>query len=201
MSDWQDKLPPRMRERLAEAGELTPDERQKLKAAEELNTVLSGFYKGDLDSDGLWNRLKQFKEQGRTTFLKDAQMQLIDSLTINSAGPELQRRKAAIVAVETLKSQPNTAALEQSLNAIEALQARKKKEMQQGYDYLKAEIERNPQLRVQQVKQGDQTVVVQLTVEEAVKLRPEWKNFLTQHEAAFAEEFGKVMDRIRKQAK
>jgi len=166
-----------------------------------LNAILSEFYKGDLDSEGLWNRLKPFREQGRTAFLKDAQMRLIESLTLNSVGPELQRRKAAIVAIETLKSQPNTASLEQSLNAIEALQARKKKEMQQGHDYLKTEIERNPQLRMQQVKQGDQTVVVQLTVDEAVKLRPEWKNFLVEHERIFAEEFGKVMERIKKQAK
>lgn len=201
MSDWESKLPPRLRERLAEAGELTPEERQKMKAAEEVNAILGDFYKGDIDSEGLWKRLKPLQEQGRAALLKDAQLRLVESLTMNSPAPELAKRRSAIVAIETLKTPPNTAALEQAIGAIDSLQARYKKEMQQGYDYLKAEVERNPQLRMKQVKQGDQMMVVQLTVDEAIKVRPEWKDFLADHDARFGQEFGKVIERIKKQVR
>ncbi len=201
MSDWEDKLPPIMREKLAKIGSLTPEEKERMKASEQLTAVLSAFYKGDLDSEGLWKKLKAFKDQGKVPLLKEAQLQLIDSLTLGSTGPELQKRKSGIVAIETIKSEANTSAIEQTLNQIDALQARYKKEIQQGYDQLKAQIVRNPQLRMQQVKQGDTTVVVQLTIDETIKMLPEWKNFLTEHERRCSQEFAKIIEKLKRQVK
>ena len=42
------------------------------------------------------------------------------------------------------------------------------------------------------------TVLVQLTVDEAVKLRPEWKNFLADHDKRHSQEFSKTLERLRK---
>ncbi|MCX8126198.1 MAG: hypothetical protein N3E40_03530, partial [Dehalococcoidia bacterium] len=131
----------------------------------------------------------------------EAQLQLIETLTLNIAGPELQKRKAGILAIETLKGQANTSALEQALNTIDALQLRYKKELQQGYDYLKAQVERDPRSRVRQVKQGQQTVVIQLSVDEAVRSSEEWQNFLAEHEKRFSQEFDRVIERLKKQVK
>lgn len=201
MATWEDKLPPIMREKLASIGDLTPEEKARMKAAEQLNDILAAFYKGDLDADGLWQKLKPFKDEGKTTLLKDAQLQLIDSLALNSAGPELQKRKSGIVAIETLKGQAGTSALEQTLGTIDTLQTRYKKELQQGYDYLKAEVEKDPRARMRQVKQGQQTVVVQLTVDEAVKSSQEWQKFTAEHEKRFSQEFARIIDRLKKQVK
>jgi len=201
MATWEDKLPPIMREKLAGIGDLTPEEKARMKAAEQLSGVLAAFYKGDIDSDGLWKKLKPLKDEGKESLLKEAQLQLIDSLTLNSTGPELQKRKSGIVAIETLKGQAGTSALEQALGTIDALQARHKKELQQGYDYLKAEVERDPRARVRQVKQGQQTVMVQLTVDEAVKSSQEWQKFTTEHEKRFSQDFARIIDRLKKQVK
>ncbi len=201
MATWEDKLPPIMREKLASIGDLTPEEKARMKAAEQLNGILAAFYKGDLDADGLWQKLKPFKDEGKVALLKEAQLQLIDSLTLNSVGPELQKRKSGIVAIETLKGQAGTSALEQTLGMIDALQARYRKELQQGYDYLKAEVERDPRARMRQVKQGQQTVVVQLTVDEAVRSSQEWQKFISEHEKRFSQEFARIIDRLKKQVK
>ncbi|MEW6141714.1 MAG: hypothetical protein AB1597_00965 [Chloroflexota bacterium] len=201
MATWEDKLPPIMREKLAGIGDLTPEEKARMKAAEQLSGILAAFYKGDIDADGLWQKLKPLKDEGKGSLLKEAQLQLIDSLTLNSTGLELQKRKSGIVAIETLKSQATTSALEQMLGTIDALQGRYKKELQQGYDYLKAEVERDPRARVRQVKQGQQTVVVQLTVDEAVKSSQEWQNFVAEHEKRFSQEFSRIIDRLKKQVK
>jgi len=201
MATWEDKLPPILREKLASIGDLTPEEKARMRAAEQLSSILSAFYKGDIDSDGLWKKLKPFKDEGKESLLREAQLQLIDSLTLNSVGPELQKRKSGIVAIETLKGQGGTSAVEQTLGMIDALQSRYKKELQQGYDYLKAEVERDPRARMRQVKQGQQTVVVQLTVEEAVKTSQEWQKFTAEHEKRFSQEFARIIDRLKKQVK
>jgi hypothetical protein len=172
-----------------------------MKAAGELSNLLSAFYKGDLDADGLWKRLKALKDEGKAPLLKEAQLQLIDSLTMHSTPAELQKRKTGLVAIETIKGQSGVAALEQTLGMIDALQAKYKKELQQGYDYLKSEIERNPQLRMRKVQQGGQQVVVQLTVDEAVKTSQEWQNFNSEHEKRFGGEFTRIIERLKKQVK
>ena len=201
MPNWEDSLPPRMRERLAAAGDFTAEEKARMKAAGELSNLLSAFYKGDLDADGLWKRLKALKDEGKAPLLKEAQLQLIDSLTMHSTPAELQKRKTGLVAIETIKGQSGVAALEQTLGMIDALQAKYKKELQQGYDYLKSEIERNPQLRMRKVQQGGQQVVVQLTVDEAVKTSQEWQNFNSEHEKRFGGEFTRIIERLKKQVK
>ena len=199
MPGWEDKLPPIARERLAKIGAITPAEKEKIKASEQLDSLLSEFYKGALDSEGLWKKLKAYKEEGKVFLLKEAQIKLIDSLTLQSIATELQKRKAGIVAIESLKAHPNTSILEQSLNSIDTSQTRYKKEMQQRYDQLKAEIERNPQLRMRQVKQGQTTVVMELTVDEAIRTSPEWVNFLAMHERRYSQELAKVIQRLKGQ--
>ena len=201
MPGWEDKLPPIARERLAKIGAITPAEKEKIKASEQLDSLLSEFYKGALDSEDLWKKFKVYKEEGKVFLLKEAQIKLIDSLTLQSITTELQKRKVGIVAIESLKTHPNTSILEQSLNSIDTSQTRYKKEMQQRYDHLKAEIERNPQLRMQQVKQGQTTVVMELTVDEAIRTSPEWVNFLAMHERSYSQEFAKVIQRLKGQVK
>ena len=73
--------------------------------------------------------------------------------------------------------------------------------MQQAYNNLKAQVERNPQLRMQQVKQDEATVVMQLSVDEAVKASSEWKNFISYHEKRYSQEFAKATEKLKKEVK
>jgi hypothetical protein len=201
MAQWEEKLPPIIRERLARIGEATPEEKEQMRDSERLNSLLSEFYKGELDSEGLWKRLKRYREQGKGSLLREAQLKLIDSLNLGSAVAEFQKRKEGILATETLKENQNTPMLELHLNSIESLQRRYKDEMEQAYNSLKMQVERNPQLRIQQVKQGQTTIVMQLSVDEAIKINPEWKSFMTEHERRYSQEFAKVIGRLKKEVK
>jgi hypothetical protein len=198
MSNWEDSLPPILRAKIEKAGSLTPEERTRQKAKDQIDTILSKFYRGDLDADALWKELKPLKDQGKVAFLREAELAMLDGLSINTNPVELVKRKKGIIALDSVRGEGGTSAVEQSLGGIDLLQAKFKKEKQQAYDQLRAEIERNPQLRVRQVKQGGQTVAAQLSVDETIKTLPEWQDFLVNHEQQASEEFSRVIDRVRK---
>lgn len=76
MVDWEKELPPVMKDRLAEVGEVTQGDKERMKELENLDSLLKEFYKGQLDANGLWERLKEFQEQGKQFLLRDAYTKL-----------------------------------------------------------------------------------------------------------------------------
>ncbi len=196
MRNWEKDLPPIARERLAKIGELTQEEKEKMVDSEKVNSLLSEFYQGQIDSESLWKRLK---EENNPSLLKEAQMKLINSLSFGSTQVELQRKKEGILAIETLKEEQNTPIVELNLSLIEDLQKRYEAEIEQAYNGIRAEVERNPQLRVKQVQQGQSTMLVQLSVEEAIKQLPQWQDFLSDQEKRYSQEFAKVMEKLKRE--
>lgn len=197
MTSWEDRLPPIARERLARAGDVTPEERERMKDSERVDSLLSEFYREGLSSEGLWAKLRQYVEEGKGHLLTEVQSRLVDSLSLGSSPPEIEKRKSGLLAIESLKSEKKTPALEAGLRLIEELRKRYGEETQQVYERLRAEVERNPRLRMEQVKQGQNTMLVQLTVDEAVKRLPQWADFLVQHENRYTEEFGRAIHRLK----
>ncbi|MDY6916738.1 MAG: hypothetical protein SVP26_02160 [Chloroflexota bacterium] len=197
MTSWEDKLPPIARERLARAGDVTPEERERMKDSERVDSLLSEFYREGLSSEGLWAKLRQYVDEGKGHLLTEVQSRLVDSLSLGSNPLEIEKRKTGLVAIESLKAEQNTPALEAGLSLVEELRRRYGDETQQVYDRLRAEVEKNPRLRMEQVKQGQNTMLVQLTVDEAVKRLPQWGDFLVQHENRYAEEFSRAIHRLK----
>ena len=76
--DWEKALPPIAREKLARIGELTLEEKEKMTVSEKVNSLLSEFYQGEIDPEGLWKRLKV---ENKPSLLRETQMRLIDSLS------------------------------------------------------------------------------------------------------------------------
>jgi len=198
MRNWEKDLPPIAREKLAKIGELTREEKEKMIDSEKVNSLLSEFYQGRIDPEGLWKRLK---EEGKPSLLKEAQIRLVDSLNFGSTPVELQRKREGILAIETLKEEKNTSIVELNLNLMEDLQKRYKTEIEQAYNGIKAEVERNPQLRVKQVQQGQGTMIIQLSVDEAIKQLPQWRDFLFNQEKRYSQEFDRVIDKLKKELK
>jgi len=196
MRNWEKDLPPLARERLAKIGELTREEKEKMVDSEKVDSLLSEFYQGQIDPESLWKRLK---EEGKPSLLREAQVRLIDSLSFGSTPAELQRKKDGILAIETLKEGQNTSVVELDLNLMEDLQKRYRAEIEQAYNSIRAEVERNPQLRVKQVQQGQNTMIVQLSVDEAIKQLPQWQDFLSDHEKRYSQEFAKVMEKLKRE--
>ena len=81
------------------------------------------------------------------------------------------------------------------------LQKRYKAEIEQAYDNIRAEVERNPRLRVKQVQQGQNTMVIQLTVDEAIKQLPQWREFLSNQEKRYSQEFARVVEKLKRELK
>jgi hypothetical protein len=196
MRNWEKGFPPIARERLARIGELTQEEKEKMVDSEKVNSLLSEFYQGQIDPESLWKRLK---EEGKPSLLREAQMRLIDSLSFGSTPAELQRKKDGILAIETLKERQNTSIVELNLNLMEDLQKRYRAEIEQAYNVIRSEVERNPQLRVKQVPQGQSTMIVQLSVDEAITQLPQWRDFLSNQEKRYSQEFAKVMEKLKRE--
>jgi len=198
MRNWEKDLPPIARERLARIGELTREEKEKMIDSEKVNSLLSEFYQGQIAPESLWKRLK---EEGKLSLLRETQMRLIDSLSFGSTPAELQRKKDGILAIETFKEGQNTSVVELNLNLVEDLQKRYRAEIEQAYNGIRSEVERNPQLRVKQVQQGQNTLIVQLSVDETIKQLPQWQDFLSDQEKRYSQEFAKVMEKLKRELK
>ncbi len=176
-------------EKAEELGKLTDVENEKMKKEEELKSLLSEFYKGRIDRDGLWQRLKG----SAPSFLKEVQQNLADSIGLGSTSEEFQKRKDGILAIETLKDTRKVPEIEDILAEIESL----RNEYQEGKDKVAQElreaVEKNPQLRMQPVRTPDGKTVYQaaVSVDEAVQARI--SEFLAQHEETFGAEFNKMI--------
>ena len=196
MRNWEKGLPPIAREKLAKISELTREEKEKMIDSEKVNSLLSEFYQGRIDPENLWKRLK---EEGKPSLLREAQIRLADSLNFGSTPVELQKKRDGISAIETLKEEQNTSIVELNLNLMEDLQKRYKVEIEQAYNAIKAEVERNPQLRVKQVQQGQGTMIIQLSVDEAIKQLPQWRDFLFNQEQRYSQEFARVIEKLKRE--
>ena len=196
MRNWEKDLSPIARERLAKIGELTQEEKERMIDSEKVNSLISEFHQGQINPESLWKKLK---EEGKPSLLRQAQVRLLDSLSFGIPPAELQRKGEGILAIETLKEEQNTSVIELNLNRIEESQKRYRAEIEQAYDGIRAEVERNPRLRVKQVQQGQNTMVVQLTVDEAIKQLPQWREFLSNQEKRYSQEFTSIMENLRRE--
>jgi hypothetical protein len=182
-------------EKAAEIGELTPEEKERIRDQEKIKSILTEFYKGQIDRDGLWQKLKGSKP----SLLKEAQQYLVDSLGLGSTPEEFQQRKEGILAIETLKVKQNVPAIEQTLNSVKVLQ----KEYQDGKDKAEEElreaIEQNPQLRLRPVRTPDGRTVLQAaySVDEAVQAR--LSEFMSQHEEKYNQKFIRLLEKLNKE--
>jgi hypothetical protein len=174
---------------------LTKEEKERVREEERLMSMLREFYQGKFDSDGLWQRLK-----GSTpTILREAQLNLINTFGIGISPEDLQERKQAILAVETLKERQNTAVIEADLNSIEALLREYQDMKEKAVEDLKRQMEMQPQLRMRPVKTPDGKTVMQMmvSVDEAVKVR--LSEFLAEQEEHFNEEFSALIADLKEQ--
>jgi hypothetical protein len=198
MGNWERDLSPIARERLAKIGELTQEEKERMLDSEKVTSLLSEFYQGQINPESLWKRLK---EEGKPSLLKEAQVRLVDSLSFGIPPAELQRKREGILAIETLKEEQNTSVIELNLNRMEELQKRYRAEIDQAYNGIRAEVEKNPRLSMKQVQQGQNTMVVQLTVDEAIKQLPQWQDFLSDQGKRYSQEFATSMENLKRELK
>lgn len=182
-------------EKAAEIGEFTQEEKEVLKDRESLKDVLAEYYKGRINLDGLWVKLKEFKP----LFLNEAQLNMLSSIRLGNIPAEFRLRKDGILAVEALKEKKNISTLENLLNSIERLQKEYEDSKEQAVEQLREAIENNPQMRVKPVKTPDGRTVLQQTVsvDEAVQGRV--KEFMDEHEKRYEATFSRLSEELKKE--
>jgi hypothetical protein len=182
-------------EKAAEIGELTPEEKERIEDQEKIKSILTEFYKGQIDRDGLWQKLRGNK----SSLLKEVQQYLIESLGLGSTPEEFQQRKEGILAVETLKAKQNVPAIEQLLNSVKVLQKEYQEGKEKAEEELREAIEQNPQLRLRPVRTPDGRTVLQAaySVDEAVQAR--LSEFMSQHEEKYSQKFVRLIEKLKKE--
>ena len=196
MKNWEQDLSPIARERLARIGQLTQEEKARMADSEKVTSLLSEFYQGQINPESLW---KALKEEGKPSLLKQAQARLVDSLSFGVPPAELQRKREGVLAIETLKEEQNTSVIEFNLNRLDELQKTYRAEIDRAYNGIRAEVEKDPRLRMKQVQQGQNTMMVQLSVDEAIKQLPQWQEFLSDQGKRYSQEFASTKEKLQKE--
>ncbi|MEA3253898.1 MAG: hypothetical protein U9Q17_03005 [Chloroflexota bacterium] len=191
------ELSPLARERLARMGALSQEEKDKLQQSGELDSLLSEYFKGSLDADALWKRLKNLQEQGQPSIAREMQMKLADTLRLQMSEEDFDQRRQAILAIETMKRGGKYPALELILDSIEELRKKYTQLKEQAYKQLKTAIEKQLQTAAQQAKMQGMNIDMQSSLEANVKKSPQWKDFISQHEKDSEEMFNSYMARLR----
>ena len=173
--------------------DLTDAEKEAIANKKKLGPVIAGFFKGTSGPEQLWQELKG----GSLSLLKQAQTNLIESLKFNLDTKELQRRNKGIIAVESLKKEQKTSALQQSLKMLETTQQKAETEKNQVFNEFKKAVENNPQARTKVVEQGGQKIALKLSVEDAVMQNPQWKQFTMELEKNYENQFEQVIVQIK----
>ena len=78
MNNWEDALPPIVREKLARIGAVTEDDVAKTREMNDLEQTISRFFKGDMDASGLWTEFRKYKNEHKDYLLSDTQRRIID---------------------------------------------------------------------------------------------------------------------------
>ena len=76
MAEWQDDLPPLVREKLARIGDASPEEKERMKELSSLDSLLADFFAGVVEREGLYEQLKHYEGQGKQFLLQEAQARL-----------------------------------------------------------------------------------------------------------------------------
>ncbi len=182
-------------EKAERLSDLSNKEKEKINIKKKVEPMLAKFFKNEIDPDGLWKKFKEEKKE----ILEQAQVSIINSLTMGLSSDEIKRRKNAILALENLKKNPDAVYVEKYLNSLEDINSRAGKEREDFYAGLMQRVENNPDLRVRQINSGGKKMLVRLTAEEAVNQSKEWRDFISQHEKIYMREFRKVLNMIKEE--
>lgn len=192
------ELSPLAREKLERIGALSEEEKAKIKLSEELDTLLSEYFTHRMSPEDLWQRLKTYKEKGHDFLIREAQKRLLETIKLGDLDFDLQHKREAILALETLKEESKYGEFELGLNQLEKLRKSYQEEKERVFNSLKQATQRKVELAARQLAQQGKAVDVEGSVEANVRASQEWRDFLAQHERTFGERFRMLMTKLKK---
>ena len=173
---------------------LTAQEKAEMKDREMIREVLAGLYRGELQRDEIWEKLKGSKP----SLLRESQQSMADSMRLSNLPEEFTLRKEGLLALEALKEKQNIAAIEGVLNAIDTLRREYNDVKERALEQVRQAVEQNPHLRMRTVRTADgRAAQVSMSVDEAVLEKA--AEFLPEHEKRYEAMFSQAVDRLKKE--
>ena len=173
--------------------DLTEKEKRDIQNKKKLDPVMLSFYRKKLQPDKLWEKFKGEDE----SLLVLAQLNIIDSLKFGLDIEEIRRRAKAIIALESLKKEQNTSAIQEGMAELEGLKENAEEEKNQIFNEFKSQIENNPQARTKVLEQNGAKIVLKLSVEDAIVQSKQWKQFIIDFENKYGSAFDEIIENAK----
>jgi len=158
-----------------------------LEIREELKKIMAPFFKEEMDAEALWHDLEEKKE----AYLKEAQLMLIESIGLRNSSEQIQRRKDAVVAVESLKDSANSSFFEKQFTQAQSLQ--------QQYQTQKKQLDEQIQQHLEQAQgQGQNPLAAaqNRNGEDQRGMNAQMKQQLAQKVSEFQEGYNKRFNKL-----
>ena len=168
-----------------------------LEVREEIKPVLAKFYREDIDAEGLWQELKGKDE----VYIRESQIMITDSLGLRTAEAEFKKRKEGILALESLKKNPRSSAIEQFLTKVRKLQKKHSLERERIEQQLEREMENNSQMQMKPVQTEDGRTVMKLEAGIDKETRDRFNKAISEMEARSSKQFGWLLENIKQNVK
>lgn len=133
-------------------------EEKALFQREKLKPLLADFYREKIGPDQLWEELK--KEEDPELYLQ-AQLLLLESIGLQTAATELQRRKEAVLAVEALRGGERSPLIERLLEGLVEIQENYQQRLTEYRNFYEKAL-KNARMSLQPVHTSDGRVVMQM---------------------------------------
>jgi hypothetical protein len=192
------ELSPLAREKLAKAGELSEAEKNKLRLETDLTGIMADFFTKKLDANGLWQKLKLYKDKGNDAIVKETQLRLAHTLSVGGSDMDFDRYAGAILSLETLKKDSEYSSIEACLDMMKKLRQKYISEKDSAFATLKDKMGSQIRKAAQQMAQGQRrgAIDVEGSIEASVKSSPQWREFIIKFENNYSCQFETLQSKL-----
>lgn len=125
---------------------------------EKLRPLLADFYRAKIGPEQLWEELQKKDEP---ELYEQAQLLLLESIGLQTSADELQRRKEAILAVESLRGGANSSLIERIIEEIVEVQENYRQRLDEYRNFYEKAL-KNARMSLKPVRTSDGRVVMQV---------------------------------------
>jgi predicted transcriptional regulator len=194
------ELSPLARERLAKAGELSSAEKEKLKYEEEMTSILSEFFTGKMDTEGLWTRMKAYMDEGKEDMVKEMQLRLVHTLSLGGSDTDFKNYSSGVLSLETLKSPNRYPEIEAVIKTIEMTRQQYESEKTKMFNNMKNgisdQVKRAAEQAVRQSRRPGATVDMESSIEASVRNSQQWRQFVVRFEKEYDKRFEAMISKL-----
>jgi predicted transcriptional regulator len=194
------ELSPLARERLAKAGELSSAEKEKLKYEEEMTSILSEFFTGKMDTEGLWTRMKAYMDEGKEDMVKEMQLRLVYTLSLGGSDADFKNYSSGVLSLETLKSPNRYPEIEAVIKTIEMTRQQYESEKTKMFNNMKNgisdQVKRAAEQAVRQSRRPGATVDMESSIEASVRNSQQWRQFVVRFEKEYDKRFEAMISKL-----